>query len=105
MAAGANPTVTNVGSSSAAQFNFGIPQAPPVRRVLRVRKARQAPRAAPAPPVRAWPPVGAAGQVLVKNSATNFDTAWGNGQWVQITAAAYAALSPPNANTLYVVIG
>lgn len=48
---------------------------------------------------------GASGQVLAKTSATDYATGWVNGQWVQITQAAYNALSPPNANTLYVIVG
>jgi len=52
LAAGSSATVTNGGSSSAATLNFGIPAGQGV------------------------PTAGTTGQVLKKNSGTNYDTVW-----------------------------
>jgi hypothetical protein len=44
---------------------------------------------------------GAGVEIWVDTSTTAF----AGGPWVQLTQAAYDALSPPDANTLYVVVG
>ena len=58
------------------------------------------------------PTGGTTGQVLAKNSATNYDTEWvdqtgggGGGEVaiVELTQAAYNALAPPDPDTLYVI--
>lgn len=64
LAPGASATVTNVGTSSAATFNFGIPQG--IAGTNGTNGANGAGVAAG----------GTAGQVLIKNSSTDYDTSW-----------------------------
>lgn len=62
---GSNATVTNAGTSSAAVFNFGIPQG------AKGDKGNKGDTGA------GVPTGGTTGQVLKKKSGTNYDTEWG----------------------------
>jgi hypothetical protein len=74
-AAGTSASVTNSGTSSAAVFDFTVPQGAGV------------------------PTGGTTGQVLAKSSATNYDTAWQGGSWTFFTPAISASAGSPTLGT------
>lgn len=89
LAAGLPATVTNSGTSSAAVFQFGIPQG--VQGVTGVTG-----------PTGAGVPVGGgAGQFLVKNTATSYDTTWLATPLPTANGGSGAALSPAAGSIIY----
>ncbi len=67
LAAGSDATVTKTGSNTNVTFNFGIPQGV---------QGNQGPTGPPGPAGQGVPTGGTTGQVLVKNSDTDYDTSW-----------------------------
>lgn len=104
LAAGATPTVTAGGTASARTFAFGIPIG-----------ATGAKGDAGTPGTPGTPGIkgdkgdkgdtGDTGLKGDKGDIGNTGVAGANAVWTQITQAAYDALSPPNAGTLYVIVG
>lgn len=72
-AAGSNASVTNTGTASAAILNFTIPQGAKGDAGIQGVKGDTGNTGATGPGVA---PGGTAGQVLTKNSATDYDTSW-----------------------------
>lgn len=89
LAAGLPATVTNSGTSSAAVFQFGIPQ------------GVQGVTGATGPTGAGVPVGGGAGQFLVKNTATSYDTTWLATPLPTANGGSGAALSPAAGSIIY----